>query len=416
MILASGYEAGLGALGHCLEKPTLFYGGAHRIIDFTLSNCIHSEMDAIGILPQRLSAELHSYIGDGQAWTLAKEDGGVFVLPAKKGKDYTDTADAVYKNIDFIERFGPDYVCVFRSDHVCKMDYAKILDVHKRNGADATIVSTSPWKTSRYGMLHVDEEGKVLGFEVDPQRRGMNLASMGIYIFNWDTLRRRLATGNLSAEWGDTLAKNVLSAMLAEGEKVCSYRFEEYWRDLGTVESLWESNMDLLRDPPLFTIQEEGKEVFNSSGVQSVRVVKAPKIEQSILTGLHDIRGRVEHSILSDSVVVEEGAEIVDSVLMPNVYVGKNTKIHKAVVAPNTKFMDNVEIGVTDGAAAFVCEHICARGVSAIASWVYVGAETKLRGNSNIEKEAFIYGSYFHVLNPERISGVSSLPSFEFAT
>jgi glucose-1-phosphate adenylyltransferase len=383
-----------------------------------------------------LSVELHSYIGDGRAWTPAKGSGGVFVRPAGKGEDYTGTADAIYRNIDFIEQFDPDYVCIFRSDHVYKMDYAKILDFHKKGGAEATIAVTSPWRTSRYGMVNVDKSGMVLDFEPNLQggcaQRGRaqgrhaqmdcarwgrkDLASMGIYVFNWNTLRRYLTTGDMSVGWGDTLATKVLSAMLAGGEKLNSYRFEEYWRDLGTVESLWESNMDLLRDPPLFAVQEKGKEIFNSSGVQSFRVGKAPKIERSILTGLHDIRGHVEHSILSDSVVVEEGAEVVDSVLMPNVYVGRNTKIHKTIVAPNTKFMDNVEIGVTDGAAAFVCEHICASGVSAIASWVYVGAETRLQGSSNIEKGAFIYGPYFHALNPERINGVSSLPSFEFVT
>ncbi|MDR1979713.1 MAG: glucose-1-phosphate adenylyltransferase [Synergistaceae bacterium] len=392
MVLANGGTAPDSST-NCLAKPAMFYGGSHRIIDFTLNNCSQSGIDVVGILPLGSSGGLGSYIGSGRAWNASGGSGGVFMLPSEKNEeDYRNAADAVYRNIDFIEEFSPEYVCILSGDHIYKMDYAKMLDVHKKNSSDATIAAAPVFFSGdrRREIIDVDEKGRILDFEERPPKAGSDLASMGIYIFNWDVLRKYLIAGGKRGESPQDFGKDIVPAMLCAREKLYAYRFEGYWRDVGTVESLWESNMDLLRDPPKFTLEEEGKEVFTSFCSQlSYFTEETGTIDRSILSGLHVILGRVERSVLSDSVVVEEGAEVVDSVLMPNVYVGKNAKIRKAIVGPNVKIMNDVEIGTENGIADFVSDRLCANGVSLIAPGTYIAEKIKLQKNSYIENSVF---------------------------
>ncbi|MDR3264689.1 MAG: NTP transferase domain-containing protein, partial [Synergistaceae bacterium] len=261
MVLAGGRGTRLGALTSCMAKSAIFYGGSHRIIDFTLSNCSHSGIDVVGVLTQYLSDELHCHIGDGSAWNMPGPGRGVFTLPSEKtGGAYRGTADAVYRNIDFIERFAPEYVCVLAGDHIYRMDYAEMLDVHKKNDADVTIASVpfsslstasgpaSSSESRRYGIISADENGRIFGFEEKteqkPERMGSDLAPMGVYIFTWKTLRRHLAADSRRGESRNDFARDVIPAMLSAGEKLHIFRFGGYWRDVGTVESLWESSMD----------------------------------------------------------------------------------------------------------------------------------------------------------------------------
>ncbi|MDR1377069.1 MAG: glucose-1-phosphate adenylyltransferase [Synergistaceae bacterium] len=396
MILADGRGTRLGTLTGCSVKSAIVYGGSHRIIDFTLSNCGHSGIDVLGVLTQRLNGGLDSYIGDGRMWNLSR----TFMLPSPKGeRNYQDPVDAIYRNIGFIERFSPKYVCVLSGDHIYKMNYAEMLGAHKRNGADATIavVEAPFWEARRHEDVDVDADGKIVNFggNLLKVRAKKHLVSMGVHIFNWSALRRHLVTAvNEQREVQKDFGKAVIPAMLCAGERLYAHRFEGYWRDAETVESLWESNMDLLNDPPKFVLDEKNTEVFPS--------LRSQRINRSILSGLHVVLGRVERSILSDSVVVEEGAEVIDSVLMPNVYVGKNTKIRKAVIGPNVKIMNNVEIGAHGGISSFISERICTNGVSLVAPGTYIAEKQKFQKNSHIENRFFGNNCDFHTVCLDR--------------
>jgi glucose-1-phosphate adenylyltransferase len=408
MILADGRGTKLGALTTCSVKSAMVYGGSHRIIDFTLSNCSRSGIDVIGILTQRLNGGLDSYIGDGRMWNLSKQS--IFMLPPPRAqRNYRSPLDAVYRNIGFIDRFSPEHVCILSGDHIYKMDYAKMLGAHKRNNADATVavVSLPFWEARRHEAVDVDENGKIVGLGENSLKMEARsrLVSMGVHIFNWNALRRYLiaaaedSLGEFQRDFGET----VLPAMLFAGERLHAYRFEGYWRDVETVENLWKSNMDLLGDPPKLLLDEKGEEVLPSPCSQgSYFSDEIGTISRSILSGLHVVLGKVERSVLSDSVVVEEGAEVVDSVLMPNVYVGKNAKIRKAVVGPNVKIMNDSEIGADNGVACFVSDRICTNGVSLIAPGTYIAEKTRFQKNSHIENRFFADNFDFHTVCLDR--------------
>ncbi|MDR1622135.1 MAG: glucose-1-phosphate adenylyltransferase [Synergistaceae bacterium] len=400
MVFAGGKGAGLGALTNCLAKPALFFGGGHRIIDFALNNCRRSGWDIVGVLTRYSSRGLASYVED--KWDLSRRGEGAFMpfmlCPKKSEEDYLGTVDAVYRNIEFIESFSPKYVCVLPGDHICKMDYAKMLDAHKRNEADVTVAAVPALfsGTCRYGNVKTDEKGTIFGFGEDPMENG--LVSMGAYIFNWDALRKYLTAEGGCGKSPKDLGKDILPAMLYDGNILYAYWFDGCWRDVETVEALWKSNMDLLHDPSEFVVEEKGGQIFTSfcSQLSYFFAGKTGTIDRSILSGLHVILGKVEHSVLSDSIVVESGAEVVDSVLMPNVYVGQNAKIYKTVVGPNAKIMNDVEIGMENGIADFVSDRFCTNGVSLVAPGVYIAECTKLRKNSYIEKNLFADDFKFH--------------------
>lgn len=392
MILAGERGERLGALTNYTAKPTVFFRGTHRIIDFALSNCKHSGIDTIGVLTQYFSTDMHKYIHNGQAWNLNRDGGGIFMCPSGKDEnEYNGTADAVYKNIAFMEQFSSDHVLILCGDHVYKMDYEKMLNFHKETGADVTIAATKvPHKeASRCEILDVDETGSILDFEDSPQKPRSNVASMGIYIFKWNALKKYLIADHSNQASQKDIGRNVIPAMLSAGESLYAHFFEGYWRDVGTVYSLWEANMDMIRKNPPFRLQDRAWEIFTSNKINpEYHMSSGATVSHSIISGACMIFGRVENSTLSDSVIIREGTEIIDSIIMSNVYIGKNVKINKAIIGSDVNIMDNVEIGAEYGTDMFVDRQICSKGISLVSPCTFIAAKSTFQKNSHIHRTA----------------------------
>ena len=262
MLLAGGQGSRLGLLTKVMAKPAVPFGGRYRIIDFPLSNCTNSGIDTVGVLTQYQPLELNSYIGSGQPWDLDLSGGGVFVLPpyvsGSEGRWYSGTANAIYQNMSFIEQYDPEYVLILSGDHIYKMDYSLMLDAHIRKNADITIaVRPVPWKNaSSFGIMNADEDGRIFEFEEKPKEPKSNLASMGVYIFTWSMLKKYLTEDNANPESDNDFGKNIIPAMLKDGRRLYAYAFEDYWKDVGTIASLWEAHMDLLKQPPEFNLND----------------------------------------------------------------------------------------------------------------------------------------------------------------
>ncbi|MCL2010647.1 MAG: sugar phosphate nucleotidyltransferase, partial [Synergistaceae bacterium] len=297
--------------------------------------------------------------------------------------------DAVYRNIDFIELFSPKYVCVLSGSRIYNMDYSVMLDYHKKKNADVTVAYAPISSRSNYhcGLLYPDETGLVLDFEEKSATGRSNFASIGACIMNWATLKKYMTPDFVCKNSASCFGLDIFPSILASSsETMYAYRFDGYWRDVDTLDSLWESNMDLLGSPPGFVINEEGRKVYTSSGAafSSYYLHSSGDVNQSILSGSGVILGKVDRSVLSDSVFIGEGAEVVDSIIMPNVYIGNNTKVYKTIVGSRSHIMDGAEVGVESGTSAFVSDRFCKNGVSLIASWVSVGEKTRLPQNSYI--------------------------------
>lgn len=339
MILAGGQGSRLGALTKKIAKPAVPFGGKYRIIDFPLSNCANSGINAVGVLTQYRPLELHSYLGTGEAWDLDKKNGGVYILPPymreKDGNWYRGTADAIYQNLNFIEAMDPDYVLVLSGDHIYTMDYSWMLEAHKMHKAEATIgVIEVPWEeASRFGIMNTDAEGRITEFEEKPQQPKSNLASMGIYVFNRNFLTRYLkadAEDNLSSH---DFGKNIIPAMLADRARLFSYAFTGYWKDVGTIESLWQANMDLLQDTPPFSLTGEWR-------IRSVNEAQPPQyigpeaqVKNSIINEGATVLGEVENSIIFSGVHIAKGAKVTNSVVMPHTTIRENAVVDYSIVA-----------------------------------------------------------------------------------
>jgi glucose-1-phosphate adenylyltransferase len=385
MILAGGRGERLGALTRYYSKPASFFGGNNRIIDFTLNNCRHSGIGIVGILSQYFAADLHDYVS--AFYHDKRENTQVYVLPSQgAGNLYLSTADAVYKNIGFIDRFQPGHVLVLAGDHIYRMDYNKLIAFHKETGADVTVAATRvPIKEAcRFGILNADADGRVCDFEEKPQRPKNSLASMGIYVFRWDALKRHLFTDSKNINSHHDFGKDIIPAMLSANDLTYTYEFSGYWRDVGTVDSLWEANMDQLTDLPDFRLQNGEPGPMNTApGFLS----SGSEADRSIISGNCTIFGKVKHSVLADSIIVGRGAQVVDSVVMPGAYIGENAKVYKAIVGAGAKIMNNVEIGTDEGTDAFIDSKICCRGISLVAPWAVIPADMKFQKNSHIYKE-----------------------------
>jgi len=386
LILAGGRGSRLGSLTSHMAKPMMFFGGNYRLIDFTLSNCKHSGIDTIGILTQYLGIDLQVYINDGHIWNLNSPKGGVFMLPSSldEKQQYRGTADAVYKNSDFIESYSPEYVMILSGDHVYKMNYAKMLSFHKQNQADMTLASIAVPKNavSHYGMLTVDENNLITDFREKPNTYKSNLASMGIYIFNWNTLKKYLVADQVNKYSQNDFGRDIIPLMLKSGEKICAYRYDDYWQDVGTVESLWKSNMDLLCPQSPFCIQSENWEIFTSYRSESLCYKsRQASVQNSIISGDCTIHGKIRRAVLSDAVIIREGAEVTDTVIMPNVYIGKNAKIHKAVIGPNSVIMDDTKIGIADESEHYIDNFTRENGISLIGPWSHISNKNKFTQN-----------------------------------
>lgn len=343
MLLAGGQGSRLYTLTEKTAKPAVPFGGKYRIIDFPMSNCVNSGIDTVGVLTQYQPLVLNEYIGNGEPWDLDRTRGGVTVLSpyeAKGGKDwYRGTANAIYQNLPFIKRYSPDYTLILSGDHIYKMDYSKMLAEHKKNGADCTIavLEVPMEEASRFGILNTDENNRIIEFEEKPKCPKSNKASMGIYIFSTDVLTAYLEADNANPNSANDFGKNIIPTMLADGCKMYSYTFEGYWKDVGTLTSLWEANMDLLGNPPAFNLYDRSWRIFyRHNAFPPHRVAVGAEVKNSMLTEGCVIEGTVENSVLANGVCVEKGAVVKDSVIMSGVTVKAGARVEYAIIDSDT--------------------------------------------------------------------------------
>lgn len=339
MILAGGQGSRLGVLTRKIAKPAVPFGGKYRIIDFPLSNCHNSGIDTVGILTQYEPLTLHKYIGTGSAWDLDRKDGGAFVLPPyareKGGEWYKGTADAIYQNANFIESMNPNFVLILSGDHIYTMDYTQMLDYHKARKAEVTISGIEvPWReASRFGIMQTADNGRILEFQEKPECPGSNLASMGIYIFNWKLLKRLLEEDSRNIASNHDFGKDIIPQMLSAGLRMFAYAFDGYWKDVGTVESLWEANMDLLADEPALDIYNPEWRIYSVNPTRPPHYIGPnAKVTQSLISEGCTVFGEVEHSVIFPGVYIGEGVKIKDSVVMPYVHVDSYAEINKAII------------------------------------------------------------------------------------
>ena len=352
MILAGGQGSRLGILTKNIAKPAVPFGGKYRIIDFPLSNCSNSGIYTVGVLTQYKPLDLNAHIGIGDPWDLDRRDGGVSILPpyqGEKGGDwYKGTANAIYQNIQFVDRYDPEYVLILSGDHIYKMDYYKMLDFHKENHADATIavIDVPLEEASRFGIMNTRADNSIYEFEEKPKVPKSTNASMGIYIFNWSILKKYLREDEKDINSSNDFGKNIIPNMLRSGRKLMAYPFEGYWKDVGTIESLWEANMDLLkRDNDLNLYDSEWK-IYSQNQVRPAHYIgEEARIINSLIVEGCIIHGKVENSVLSQGVYVGKNTVIRDSVIMPNVQIVDNVKIEKAIVGNNAIINHNCNIG-----------------------------------------------------------------------
>lgn len=356
MILAGGRGSRLHDLTKKVAKPAVSYGGKYRIIDFPLSNCANSGIDVVGVLTQYESVLLNSYAAAGRRWGLDTKDSGVYILPPREKADanldvYRGTADAISQNIDFIDTYAPEYLLVLSGDHIYKMDYDEMLDYHKEHHADATIaVIEVPMKeASRFGIMNTDDEGRIVEFEEKPEHPKSNLASMGIYIFNWKQLRKALILDMTAEGSHHDFGKDIIPNFLNANKRLYAYKFEGYWKDVGTIDSLWEANMDLLNKNNELNLDDPNWKIYTED-IPTLPHYVGPtgKVEHCYINQGAVIRGHAVDSVLFNNVDIDEDAFVSQAVLMPNVKVGKGAKIYRAIVADGVKIDDGAVVGSPD--------------------------------------------------------------------
>ncbi|MDO4622275.1 MAG: glucose-1-phosphate adenylyltransferase [Eubacteriales bacterium] len=356
MILAGGRGSRLKDLTNKVAKPAVSFGGKYRIVDFPLSNCANSGIDVVGVLTQYESVLLNSYVAAGRRWGLDSKDSGVFVLPPREKADanldvYRGTADAISQNIDFIDSYDPEYLLILSGDHIYKMDYDKMLDFHKEHKADATIaVLPVPMKeASRFGIMNTDESGQIVEFEEKPANPKSNLASMGIYIFSWKLMRKTLLADMKNPDSSHDFGKDIIPAYLNAGKALWAYKFEGYWKDVGTIDSLWEANMDLLYKRDELNLYDPTWKIYtdDASGLPQY-VGESAVIENAYITQGVECNGEVKNSVLFTGAKVGTGAKVVDTVLMPNAVVEDGAVVTRALVADGVKIGKGAVVGSAD--------------------------------------------------------------------
>lgn len=353
MILAGGRGSRLHELTNKVAKPAVSYGGKYRIVDFPLSNCANSGIDVVGVLTQYESILLNSYVAAGRRWGLDAKDSGVYVLPPRETADsnldvYRGTADAISQNIDFVDTYSPDYILILSGDHIYKMNYDKMLRAHKENNADATIaVLPVPMKeASRFGIMNTDEDGRIVEFEEKPEHPKSNLASMGIYIFNWKLLRKMLTADMKNPDSSHDFGKDIIPTLLNDGKSLYAYKFEGYWKDVGTIDSLWEANMDLLDSNNELDLSDPTWKIYTEDVTTLPHYVGPDaNIKRAFITQGCRIEGEVKNSVLFTGVKVGVGAKIIDSVLMPGVEVEEGAVVTRALVADGIKIGKEAVVG-----------------------------------------------------------------------
>ncbi|MFR4394173.1 MAG: glucose-1-phosphate adenylyltransferase [Ruminococcus callidus] len=353
MLLAGGQGSRLYALTQKVAKPAIPYGGKNRFIDFPLSNCINSGIDTVGVLTQYQPMVLNEYIGNGQPWDLDKMHGGVHVLPpyqtAAGASWYEGTANAIYQNMAFIERYDPEYVIDLSGDHIYKMDYSKMLDYHIANNADSTIavIDVPRSEASRFGIMTCDEEGRIVDFTEKPKEPKSTLASMGIYVFSWEKLRKYLIENENANTGSKDFGKDIIPAMLANDERLFAYEFEGYWKDVGTLDSLWEANMDLLSPSVPLNLYDPNWKVYSRHNNMPPQYIgKNAHVENSMITEGSVVDGTVDFSIISSGVTIEEGASVKYSIVMPGTTIKKNAVVEYAIIGENCVVESDAMIGM----------------------------------------------------------------------
>ena len=355
MLLAGGQGSRLGVLTQKVAKPAVSFGGKYRIIDFPLSNCINSGVDTVGVLTQYQPLRLNAHIGIGIPWDLDRNVGGVTVLPPyekSKGSDwYTGTANAIYQNLEYMENYNPEYVLILSGDHIYKMDYEEMLEKHKENDASLTVaVLEVPMKdASRFGIMNTDKNDRIIEFDEKPAEPKSNLASMGIYIFDWARLRSVLLSNYTKDGEMVDFGKHVIPSYLESGDNVFAYRFSGYWKDVGTIDSLWEANMEFIDPQMELGIRDKNWQVFSKNPIAPPHfITETGSAKNSLIMDGCYVAGDIEHSILSENVQVKEGTKITDSVVMPGAVIGKNVTLKRAIIGENAVIGDDAVIDGTD--------------------------------------------------------------------
>lgn len=364
MILAGGQGSRLGVFTKSIAKPAVSFGGKYRIIDFVLSNCSNSGIDTVGVLTQYRPQILNSHIGMGSHWDLDRINGGVYVLPPymdeKSGNWYRGTANAIYQNRDFIDSYNPEHVLILSGDHIYKMDYSKMLEYHKDKKSKATIaVIEVPWdEASRFGIMNTKDGGEVYEFDEKPENPKSNLASMGVYIFDWKTLKQYFEITKETNICFDDFGKDLIPQMLNDNVSMYAYPYKGYWRDVGTIQSLWDANMDILKSPETLDLNDCKWKIYtNTMAMPPQYIGKDAEINRSLVADGCLIFGEVTNSVLSHGVEVGEGSIIKDSVIMPNVKIGKNVVIEKCMIGENAVIEDHSYIKEDNGEICVVSEH-----------------------------------------------------------
>ena len=393
MLLAGGQGSRLGILTMDKAKPAVAFGGKYRIIDFPMSNCVNSGVDTVGVLTQYQPLTLNAHIGIGVPWDLDRVNGGVSILAphmreGEIGSWYSGTANAIYQNIDYIDSCNPEYVLILSGDHIYKMDYAAMLKYHKENNADATIaVLEVPMEdASRFGIMNADENDKIYEFEEKPEHPKSNLASMGIYIFTWSNLRKSLIEDEKIHPDSD-FGKHIIPKMLGEGQSLYAYRFKDYWKDVGTIESYWAANMELIKTLPEFNLYEDFWKIYTKSDYQPPQYTgENASIKTSIVSEGAQIYGSIEHCVISKNVTIEDGAVVKDSIIMEGCVIGKNAVLDRVIVDQNTVIGDNVKMGLWDNIPNEQKPKIYNTGITVI------GSDTVVPDNIEIGKNCVVYG------------------------
>ena len=389
MLLAGGQGSRLYVLTKNVAKPAVPFGGKYRIIDFPLSNCINSGIDTVGVLTQYEPHVLNAYIGSGQTWDLDRLRGGVSVLPpyqrGKASEWYKGTANAIYQNIPFIADYDPEYVLILSGDHIYKMDYNKMLRQHKETGADATIavLDVPLSEASRFGIMNCKPDGTIYEFEEKPKEPKSTLASMGIYIFSWKKLRKYLEEDEANSKSSNDFGKDIIPAMLANGEKMVSYRFEGYWKDVGTIESLWEANMDLLSPNSGLNLSDDSWKIYGrTTGSPPHFTAKGAKVQHTLLSEGCEIAGNVSESVLFSDVKVAKNANVEYSILMPGAVVEEGANVRYAIVASGAV----IAKGASIGAGPSECD-VDKWGVAVVAENVRIGENVKLAAKDMADED-----------------------------
>ena len=389
MLLAGGQGSRLYVLTKNVAKPAVPFGGKYRIIDFPLSNCINSGIDTVGVLTQYEPHVLNAYIGSGQTWDLDRLRGVVSVLPpyqrGKASEWYKGTANAIYQNIPFIADYDPEYVLILSGDHIYKMDYNKMLRQHKETGADATIavLDVPLSEASRFGIMNCKPDGTIYEFEEKPKEPKSTLASMGIYIFSWKKLRKYLEEDEANSKSSNDFGKDIIPAMLANGEKMVSYRFEGYWKDVGTIESLWEANMDLLSPNSGLNLSDDSWKIYGrTTGSPPHFTAKGAKVQHTLLSEGCEIAGNVSESVLFSDVKVAKNANVEYSILMPGAVVEEGANVRYAIVASGAV----IAKGASIGAGPSECD-VDKWGVAVVAENVRIGENVKLAAKEMADED-----------------------------